>query len=308
MRSVSLSRLLHKTSQRNCCCHSGRGGIITNTMMQKIYARYRYSLILLRELVRTDFKLRYQGSVLGMMWSVLKPLMLFAIMYIVFVRFLKFGANIPHFAVSLLLAQTLWGFFQETASQGMMAIVGRGDLLRKIKFPKYIVVVSSSVSAFINLAISLVIVALFMLINGVPLRWTMLIFPIVVVELYIFSLGVAFILSSMYVKFRDICHIWDVFMQMWFYVTPIIYPISMIANAGTPAMMTIAKVIMLNPLAQIIQDARYTLIGKTDTVWSLIGSGPWSLLKLIPVLSVIAIFVLGVVIFKRASKTFTEEL
>lgn len=276
--------------------------------MQKIYARYRYSLILLRELVRTDFKLRYQGSVLGMMWSVLKPLMLFAIMYVVFVRFLKFGANIPHFAVSLLLAQTLWGFFQETASQGMMAIVGRGDLLRKIKFPKYIVVVSSSVSAFINLAISLVIVALFMLINGVPLRWTMLIFPIVVVELYIFSLGVAFILSSMYVKFRDICHIWDVFMQMWFYVTPIIYPISMIANAGTPAMMTIAKVIMLNPLAQIIQDARYTLVGKTDTVWSLIGSGPWSLLKLIPVLSVIAIFVLGVVIFKRASKTFTEEL
>lgn len=276
--------------------------------MQKIYARYRYSLILLRELVRTDFKLRYQGSVLGMMWSVLKPLMLFAIMYVVFVRFLKFGANIPHFAVSLLLAQTLWGFFQETASQGMMAIVGRGDLLRKIKFPKYIVVVSSSVSAFINLAISLVIVALFMLINGVPLRWTMLIFPIVVVELYIFSLGVAFILSSMYVKFRDICHIWDVFMQMWFYVTPIIYPISMIANAGTPAMMTIAKVIMLNPLAQIIQDARYTLIGKTDTVWSLIGSGPWSLLKLIPVLSVIAIFALGVVIFKRASKTFTEEL
>lgn len=276
--------------------------------MQEIYARYRYSLILLRELVRTDFKLRYQGSVLGMMWSVLKPLMLFAIMYVVFVRFLKFGANIPHFAVSLLLAQTLWGFFQETASQGMMAIVGRGDLLRKIKFPKYIVVVSSSVSAFINLAISLVIVALFMLINGVPLRWTMLIFPIVVVELYIFSLGVAFILSSMYVKFRDICHIWDVFMQMWFYVTPIIYPISMIANAGTPAMMTIAKVIMLNPLAQIIQDARYTLIGKTDTVWSLIGSGPWSLLKLIPVLSVIAIFALGVVIFKRASKTFTEEL
>ncbi len=276
--------------------------------MQKIYARYRYSLILLRELVKTDFKLRYQGSVLGMMWSVLKPLMLFAIMYIVFVRFLKFGANIPHFAVSLLLAQTLWGFFQETASQGMMAIVGRGDLLRKIKFPKYIVVVSSSVSAFINLAISLVIVALFMLINGVPLRWTMLIFPIVVVELYIFSLGVAFILSSMYVKFRDICHIWDVFMQMWFYMTPIIYPISMIANAGTPAMMTIAKVIMLNPMAQIIQDARYTLVGKTDTVWSLIGSGPWSLLKLIPVLSVIAIFVLGVVIFKRASKTFTEEL
>ena len=277
-------------------------------MMQKIYARYRYSLILLRELVKTDFKLRYQGSVLGMMWSVLKPLMLFAIMYIVFVRFLKFGANIPHFAVSLLLAQTLWGFFQEATGQGMMAIVGRGDLLRKINFPKYIVVVSSSVSAFINLAISLVIVALFMLINGVPLRWTILLFPIIVAELYLFSLGVAFMLSSMYVKFRDICHIWDVIMQMWFYMTPIIYPISMIATAGSPTMHMIAKIIMLNPLAQIIQDARYALVGKTDTVWSLLSGGPWSLLKLTPVLLVIVVFALGVIIFKRASKTFTEDL
>ena len=102
--------------------------------LQKIADRYRYSLILLRELVKTDFKLRYQGSMLGMVWSVLKPLMLFAVMYVVFVRFLRFGAGIPHFAVSLLLAQTLWSFFQESTSQGMRAIVDRGDLLRKINF------------------------------------------------------------------------------------------------------------------------------------------------------------------------------
>ena len=87
----------------------------------KLISKYRYSWILLRELVKTDFKLRYQGSMLGMAWSVLKPLMLFAVMYVVFVRFLRFGAGIPHFAVSLLLAQTLWAFFQEATSQGMQA-------------------------------------------------------------------------------------------------------------------------------------------------------------------------------------------
>ena len=196
----------------------------------KLIGKYRYSWILLRELVKTDFKLRYQGSMLGMAWSVLKPLMLFAVMYVVFVRFLRFGAGIPHFAVSLLLAQTLWAFFQEATSQGMQAIVGRGDLLRKLNFPKYIVVVSSTVSALINLVISLFVVLIFMIVNGVEFRPTILLFPLVVVELYIFALGIAFLLSTMFVRFRDIGHIWDVIMQAWFYATPIIYPLTQLIN------------------------------------------------------------------------------
>lgn len=272
----------------------------------KLISKYRYSWILLRELVKTDFKLRYQGSMLGMAWSVLKPLMLFAVMYVVFVRFLRFGAGIPHFAVSLLLAQTLWAFFQEATSQGMQAIVGRGDLLRKLKFPKYIVVVSSTVSALINLVISLFVVLIFMIVNGVEFRPTILLFPLVVVELYIFALGIAFLLSTMFVRFRDIGHIWDVIMQAWFYATPIIYPLTQLINVGW---LSIAKlVLMLNPIAQIIQDARYLVVTtQTETVWGLVGQQCW-LLKLIPLLTIAIVLLVGVTVFRRRSPYFAEEL
>ncbi len=272
----------------------------------KLISKYRYSWILLRELVKTDFKLRYQGSMLGMAWSVLKPLMLFAVMYVVFVRFLRFGAGIPHFAVSLLLAQTLWAFFQEATSQGMQAIVGRGDLLRKLKFPKYIVVVSSTVSALINLVISLFVVLIFMIVNGVEFRPTILLFPLVVVELYIFALGIAFLLSTMFVKFRDIGHIWDVIMQAWFYATPIIYPLTQLINVGW---LSVAKlVLMLNPIAQIIQDARYLVVTtQTETIWGLVGQQCW-LLKLIPLLIIAVVLLVGVTVFRRRSPYFAEEL
>ena len=272
----------------------------------KLIGKYRYSWILLRELVKTDFKLRYQGSMLGMAWSVLKPLMLFAVMYVVFVRFLRFGAGIPHFAVSLLLAQTLWAFFQEATSQGMQAIVGRGDLLRKLKFPKYIVVVSSTVSALINLVISLFVVLIFMIVNGVEFRPTILLFPLVVVELYIFALGIAFLLSTMFVRFRDIGHIWDVIMQAWFYATPIIYPLTQLINVGW---LSVAKlVLMLNPIAQIIQDARYLVVTtQTETIWGLVGQQCW-LLKLIPLLIIAIVLLVGVTVFRRRSPYFAEEL
>lgn len=275
-------------------------------MTGKLIRKYRYSWILLRELVKTDFKLRYQGSMLGMAWSVLKPLMLFAVMYVVFVRFLRFGAGIPHFAVSLLLAQTLWAFFQEATSQGMQAIVGRGDLLRKLKFPKYIVVVSSTVSALINLVISLFVVLIFMIVNGVELRPTILLFPLVVVELYIFALGIAFLLSTMFVRFRDIGHIWDVIMQAWFYATPIIYPLTQLINVGW---LSVAKlVLMLNPIAQIIQDARYLVVTtQTETIWGLVGQQCW-LLKLIPLLIIVIVLLVGVTVFRRRSPYFAEEL
>ena len=276
--------------------------------LQKIADRYRYSWILLRELVKTDFKLRYQGSMLGMVWSVLKPLMLFAVMYVVFVRFLRFGAGIPHFAVSLLLAQTLWSFFQESTSQGMRAIVDRGDLLRKINFPRYIVVISSTVSAFINLLISLVVVLIFMIINGVEFRPTILLFSLIVIELYIFALAIAFLLSTLYVKFRDIGHIWDVVMQIWFYITPIIYPLSQIISMSGFGS-TVAKLMLIvNPMAQIIQDARYVLVtAQTETIWNTVGTGT-PLLKIIPIVLTLALFAIGVVVFRKHSRTFAEDL
>lgn len=277
-------------------------------LLQKIVDRYQYSWILLKELVKTDFKLRYQGSMLGMAWSVLRPLMLFAVMYVVFVRFLRFGAGIPHFAVSLLLAQTLWSFFQEATSQGMRAIVDRGDLLRKINFPKYIVVISSTVSAFINLLISLVVVFIFMIINGVEFRWTVILFPLLIIELYVFALAIAFLLSTLYVKFRDIGHIWDVIMQIWFYLTPIIYPLSQIINMGGYGLLVAKALLVLNPVAQVIQDARYVMVTtQTETIWNTVGAG-FPLLRIIPMAIIVALFAIGVVVFRKNSRKFAEEL
>ena len=101
--------------------------------------------ILLREMVKTDFKLRYQGSLIGHLWSILKPLMLFTIMYLVFVRFLRFDDGTPHYAIGLLIGMVTWSFFSEATSMGMMSIVSRGDLLRKLNFSKEIIVISSVV-------------------------------------------------------------------------------------------------------------------------------------------------------------------
>lgn len=262
----------------------------------------RRNRILLKELVKTDFKLRYEGSMLGMAWSVIKPLFLFAIMYAVFVKFLRFGAGIPHFAVSLLFATVLWQFFGEATGQGMQSIVGRGDILRKINLPKSIIVVSATVSALINLLINLVVVLIFAIFNGVHFSWMVVLIIPLLIELYAFSLVVALLLSALYVKFRDISHIWDIFMQGAFYATPIIYPLSMIANFSVK----IAKLTFINPMAQIIQDARYVLTNvPTQTVWNFVDN---PLLKVAPFVVIIAVGILGIWYFRRKSKTFTEQM
>jgi ABC-2 type transport system permease protein len=216
------------------------------------------------------------------------------------VHFLKFGAGIPFFAASLLLAIVLWGFFQETTSQGMTAIVGRGDILRKINIPKYIVVVSASVSALINLGINLVIVLIFALISGVELHWSMLVLVPVIIELYIFALSVAMILAALYVKFRDLSHIWEVIMQAAYFATPIIYPISMIMSINATA----AKILMLSPMTQIIQDARHFVVySGTETVWNTIAN---PLLMIVPLILVAVVAVIAALYFRKASKRFTE--
>ena len=122
--------------------------------------------ILLKEMVKTDFKLRYQGSLIGHLWSILKPLMLFTIMYLVFVQFLRFDDGTPHYAISLLIGMVTWNFFSEATNMGMMSIVSRGDLLRKLNFSKEIIVISSVVGAAINYGINLIVVFVFALVNG----------------------------------------------------------------------------------------------------------------------------------------------
>lgn len=270
--------------------------------IQKIRQRYTYSLILLHRLVVTDFKIRYQGSVLGYLWTLLRPLALFAILYLVFVEFLRFGADEPHFAVSLLLGIVLWNYFVEVTMGGVTAIVGQGDLLRKLSFPRYVIVVAGSFSALINLVLNLIVVLFFMVLNGVDFRWEGLLAVFPIIELFIFSLSIAFLLSALYVKFRDINYIWEVVLQAGFYATPIIYPLSM-AIAISPAAV---KLLILNPMAQIIQDVRALLINPNTPTITDIYENPFA--RLIPVTIVIVLAILAVYYFKKQSPYFAEEI
>lgn len=257
---------------------------------------------LLRELIVTDFKLRYQGSALGYVWSLLKPLFLFAILYVVFGMFLKFGDTIPHFPIYLLLGIVLWGFFTEATTQGLQAIVGRGDLIRKINFPKYIIVISGTVSALINLVLNLMVVFFFLVVSDVKLTQAVLLFPLVLLELYIFALALAFFLAAAYVRFRDMSYIWEVGLQAAFYATPVLYPLSLVMEKSSVA----AQIMMINPVAQIIQDARYAVVTQdTVTLYELVKNG-WFIA--VPFAIVVAAAIAAAWYFKRSSRFFAENI
>lgn len=267
-------------------------------MMKRLFSKQNRAL--LSELVRTDFKLRYQGSVLGYAWSLLRPLLMFVILYVVFVKFLKLGSGIPHYPVYLLLGIVIWNFFLEMTTQSLGSIVGRGDLIRKIKIPRWMIVFSSSISALINLFLNLVVIVIFMVINHVDPLSTSLWLPLILFEVYIFSLGLSLFLSAAFVKLRDINYIWEVILQAGFYLTPILYPLSRIPS------LTFQKLILLNPMAQTIQDARYSIITHQTTTGYHIFDGGWYFL--IPFAIVLVAIVGGLVYFRRESKYFAENI
>lgn len=255
---------------------------------------------LLSELVRTDFKLRYQGSILGYAWSLLKPLLLFVILYVVFVYFLRIGKDVPHFPVYLLLGIVLWNFFVEMTSQSLGSIVGRGDLIRKIRIPRWMIVFASSISATINVLLSLIIVFIFMIINQVELSWGMMLLPVYLLMIYVIAIGMSLFLSAAYVKFRDMSYIWEIILQAGFYATPIIYPLQMIGNDF------VEKLLLLNPLAQAIQGARYHVVTHDALTAGGVFAGSWHVA--IPAIISLIIFVGGILYFKSQANTFAENI
>lgn len=277
--------------------------MIVSSITKKIAERYRYSLVVFKELVKTDFQLRYQGSFLGVAWSVLKPLMLFAVMYVVFVRFLKFTDGTPTFPIVLLCGISLWSFFTESTSMGLQSIVARGDLLRKVHFPNYIIVASVATGSMISLAINLAVVIVFGLVTTAHFTWRVLLVPFNILQLYALSLGIALILATLYVHYRDIAHIWEVVLQALFYAVPIIYPLSMVQQHYP----FIAKLMLLNPVAQVIMDIRHNLISPENvpTVWTEFSNMG---IALIPLLLSLAILGIGIYVFKRFSPKFAEVL
>lgn len=267
--------------------------------LKNIFSHHNKAL--LRELVSTDFKLRYQGSALGYLWSLFRPLFLFGILLVVFGFLLKIGSDMPHYPIYLLLGIVLWNFFLEATNNGLHSIVSRGDLIRKINIPKYIIVVSGTISALINFVISLGVVFVFMLVAGIELRPVVLLLPLIILELYVFALAVAFFLAALYVKYRDINYIWELFSQAAFYATPILYPLSFVTDQS----LTAAKLLLLNPVAQIVQDARYILVTPhTDTLMKLEG---WPMVLVPPGIILITVAVASQY-FRRSSKDFAENV
>lgn len=256
---------------------------------------------LLSELVRTDFKLRYQGSVLGYAWSLLRPLMLFGILYVIFALVIKSDDGIPHFPVYLLLGIVIWTFFTDMTTQSLGSIVGRGDLIRKIRIPRWIVVFSSSISALINLGLNLVVVAIAMIINKVDLLGSVLYLPIILLEVYLLALGLSLFLSAAFVKLRDIGYVWEVLLQLGFYLTPILYSMSFIPEQYQ-------KWQLLNPMAQAIQDARYVLVTHSEKVITVsrVFDGGWY--QFIPLGIVVLVLFGGVAYFRNQSRSFAENI
>jgi len=253
-------------------------------------------------MVVTDFKLRYQGSTLGYVWSLLRPLFLFAILYEVFVNFLQLGHDVPHYPVYLLSGIVLWNFFAEVTSTCVDAIVRRGDLIRKINFPKYVVVISVAASALINLLLNSAVIFLFLLLTKVPIGWTALWAPLFIIEILLFALAIGFILSTLFVRLRDISYIWEVVLQAFFYATPIIYPLSLVAKRWPE----LAKALLLNPVGQAIQDIRYNLI--THETLTLHGMTHHWLVNLVPFGIVLAALILAVFLYLKRSPYFAEEV
>ena len=265
--------------------------------MRYLHTRNR---AILSEMIRTDFKVRYQGSVLGYLWAILKPLFMFAVLYILFVYIAPIGKSVPHYGISLLLGIVFWNFFSEATMIGATSVVAHGELIRKISIPRYLVVLASSASAMINLGLSMVVVLIFAAFNGVFPSISWLLIPIVILEFYVFTLGIAFALSALFVKFRDITYIWEVFLQAGFYASMVIIPLTAVPEK-------LRDWFFINPIVQILQDARALLIpsGNNLTIWN---SGATLAVKLAPFALITVVCLFGFLYFKSRSKYFAEEV
>ena len=217
-------------------------------------------------------------------------------------KVLKTGGDIPHFGVYLLLGIVLWNYFVEVTNGSIQAIVAKGDLMRKVNFPRYVIILAGSFSALINLCLNLLVVSLFMMLGKAEPSSSAVLLPLLIIELFVFSLALSFLLSAAYVRFRDLNFIWEVIIQIAFYATPILYAFSFIAEKSELA----AKILIASPLAQIIQDARHILItDKSATIASVYSS---KLAYLIP-LSVVALTTIAAVVyFKKQAPSFAENV
>jgi ABC-2 type transport system permease protein len=250
-------------------------------------------------LAANDFKLRFFGSALGYLWTLMKPLMLFGVLYFVFTEVVRFGAGVEHYPVYLLAAIVLFTFFSETTSRGVTSLIERETLLRKIRFPRMVVPLSVALHALFNLGLNLLVVFVFVFASGIDPRWAWLEMVPLILLLVMLSTGTTMLVSALYVRYRDVQPIWEVILQILFYASPIIY-----VTASFPD--SIEQEAMANPITAVLTQMRHALIDPTaPTAAEAIGGG---VRLLIPLAVTAVVLAVGIWVFAKEAPRIAEDL
>lgn len=260
------------------------------TVVLRVAAAFQRYKFLIKQLVLRDFKTKYKRSVLGILWSFFNPLLTMTVQYIVFSTI--FRSDIPNFALYLLTGIVCFNFFSEASSMALMSIVGNAPLITKVYVPKYIYPLSRVLSSSINLLFSLIPLLAVMLITGAPLRPALLLLPFGLICLFLFSLGIGLLLSTAMVFFRDTQFLWGVVSMLWMYLSPIIYPESIIPVK----FLTLYK---CNPLYHIIRFIRIILMD---------GISPEPKAYGLCIIASAVPLIIGAVVFKKNQDKFVLNL
>jgi ABC-2 type transport system permease protein len=255
----------------------------------------------------TQWKMRFFGSVLGYLWQLVRPLLLFTVLYVFFTKIAHVGVGQgpagDFYGTQLLGSIVLFTFFLEATTGSVRSVLDNETLVRKIQFPRLVIPLSVVLLAIFNLSLNMVVVLIFALLAGVRPMLTWLEFPLIVGMLAVLATGVAMLLSALFVYFRDIQPIWEVLGQVLFYASPVIIPITAIVKNLSP---TLLHVYMLNPLATVLQQFRHAMINHaTPSAGALLGS---QLAVLEPIAIALAVFVLGFYVFNRTAPRVAEDL
>ena len=240
----------------------------------------------------TDFKIKYDNSILGYLWSLLKPLLMFGTLYLVFSVFVRW--EVENYKLYLLLGIILWNFLSEVTLNSMTLLENKAMILKKVYFPRWIIVIASSLTSLLTLFLNIIVFFIFFFLSGAILKLSVLLLIIYVIEFYFLVLGLSLLLCGLFPKFRDISHIWEVFVQLGFWGTPIIYPISIV-----PA--KFHALIFLNPVARIIQGCREAIIGGGSNFSGITNHA-------IIIAAASMLMFVGWTCFSKMSRSFAEDL
>jgi len=261
---------------------------------------WRRSLDLLYLIAVTEFKRAYQGTVLGYLWSLCRPLLLFGVLYVVFTEALQFGDSVRFYPAMLLFNLVLFGFFQEATGGAVTSIVAQEGIVRKTQFPRLVIPLAVVVTAFINMSLNFIAVLGFMIASGVHIGLGWLGFPLIIGLLFLFTTAVSMIVSSLYPRYRDVSIIWTVLATALFYATPVVYPLLIVPEG------TLRQILAMNPLAPIFETAYVWMIDPSGIGPAEIAGG-WAWL-LIPAALYVATCVFAVWIFLRQAPRIAEDL